>query len=68
MKNLRAVCYVTSELARVQGEDLREKQARLQELLDTADLQQQAMEPHGETSGTWPNNRIIVAGPNRSQA
>jgi hypothetical protein len=28
-KNLRAVCYVTSELARLQGEDLQEKQDRL---------------------------------------
>jgi hypothetical protein len=37
-KNLRDVRYVTSELAGLQGEDLREKQARLQELLDAADL------------------------------
>jgi hypothetical protein len=37
-KNLRAACYITSELAGLQGEDLREKQARLQELLDAADL------------------------------
>jgi hypothetical protein len=28
-KNLRATRYVTSELAGLQGEDLREKQARL---------------------------------------
>jgi hypothetical protein len=47
---------------------LREKQARLQELLDAADLQQQAMEPHGEASGARPDNRIVVAGQNRSQA
>jgi hypothetical protein len=67
-KNLHAACYVTSELAGLQGEDLREKQARLQELLDAADLQQQAMEPHGETSGTRPDNRIVVASQNRSQA
>jgi hypothetical protein len=40
MKNLRAAHYVTSKLAGLQGEDLREKQARLQELLDAADLQQ----------------------------
>jgi hypothetical protein len=39
MKNLRTAHYVTSELAGLQGEDLREKQARLQELLDAADLQ-----------------------------
>jgi hypothetical protein len=67
-KSLRATCYITSELAGLQGEDLREKQAQLQELLDTADLQQQVMEPHGEASGTWHNNRIIVAGQNKSQA
>jgi hypothetical protein len=51
-KNVRAASYITSELAGLQGEDLREKQARLQELLDAADLQQQAMEPNGEVSGT----------------
>jgi hypothetical protein len=67
-KNLRAARYVTSELAGLQGEDLREKQARLQELLDAADLQQQAIEPHGEASGTRHDNRIIVAGQNKSQA
>jgi hypothetical protein len=38
MKNLCAAHYITSELASLQGDDLREKQARLQELLDTADL------------------------------
>jgi hypothetical protein len=32
--------------------DLREKQARIQELLDATDLQQQAMDPRGEASGT----------------
>jgi hypothetical protein len=37
-KNLHATHYVTSELAGLQGEDLWEKQARLQELLDAADL------------------------------
>jgi hypothetical protein len=37
-KNLHAACYITSELAGLQGEDLREKQAQLQELLDAADL------------------------------
>jgi hypothetical protein len=42
-KNLCAARYITSELAKLQGEDLREKQARLQELLDAADLPQQAM-------------------------
>jgi hypothetical protein len=38
-KNLRAAHYITSELAGLQGDDLREKQARLQELLNAADLQ-----------------------------
>jgi hypothetical protein len=38
-KNLRAARYITSELDGLQGEDLREKQARIQELLDAADLQ-----------------------------
>jgi hypothetical protein len=38
MKNLRAACYITSELGGLQGEDLREKQAQIQELLDAADL------------------------------
>jgi hypothetical protein len=51
-KNLRAAHYITSELDGLQGEDLQEKQARIQELLDVADLQQQAMELHGEASGT----------------
>jgi hypothetical protein len=39
---------------------LREKQARIQELLDAANLQQQAMEPRGEASGTRYDNRIVV--------
>jgi hypothetical protein len=52
MKNLRAVHYITSELDGLQGEDLWDKQARIQELLDAADLQQQAMDPRGEASGT----------------
>jgi hypothetical protein len=39
MKNLRAVHYVTSELAGLQAEDMREKKAWLRELLDAADLQ-----------------------------
>jgi hypothetical protein len=38
-KNLHAACYITSELDGLQGEDLREKQAQIQELLDAADLQ-----------------------------
>jgi hypothetical protein len=38
-KNLHAARYITSELDGLQGEDLREKQARIQELLDAADLQ-----------------------------
>jgi hypothetical protein len=66
-KNLHAARYITSELDGLQGEDLREKQARIQELLDAADLQQQAMEPHGEASGTRHNNCIIVAGQIKSQ-
>jgi hypothetical protein len=37
-KNLRAACYITSELDGLQGEDLRKKQARIQELLNAADL------------------------------
>jgi hypothetical protein len=60
-KNLHVVRYITSELAGLEGDDLREKQARLQEL-DAADLQQQAMEPDGEASGTQCNNYIIIAG------
>jgi hypothetical protein len=39
MKNLRATRYITSELGGLQGEDLWEKQAQIQELLDTANLQ-----------------------------
>jgi hypothetical protein len=38
-KNLCAVRYITSELDGLHGKDLREKQARIQELLDVADLQ-----------------------------
>jgi hypothetical protein len=66
-KNLRATRYITSELDGLQGEDMWEKQARIQELLDAADLQQQAMEPREEASGTRYGNRIIVAGQNKSQ-
>jgi hypothetical protein len=66
-KNLHATRYITSKLDGLQGEDLREKQARIQELLDAADLQQQAMEPRGEASGTRHDNRIVVAGQNKSQ-
>jgi hypothetical protein len=61
-KNLRAARYITSELDGLQGEDLREKQAWIQELLDAADLQQRAMKPHGEESGTRYENHIVVAG------
>jgi hypothetical protein len=67
MKNLRAARYITSELDGLQGEDLREKKARIQELLNAADLQQQAMEPRGEASGTRYENRIVVTGQNKSQ-
>jgi hypothetical protein len=38
-KNFRASRYITSKLAGLQDKELREKQARLQELLNTADLQ-----------------------------
>jgi hypothetical protein len=38
-KNLHAARYITSELVSLQGEELQEKQARLQELLNTVDLQ-----------------------------
>jgi hypothetical protein len=67
MKNLRAARYITSELDGLQGKDLREKQARIQELLNATDLQQQEMEPRGEASGTRYENRIVVAGQNKSQ-
>jgi hypothetical protein len=67
-KNLRAAHYITSELAGLQGEDLREKQARLQELLNTIDLQQQVMEPDREASGMRRENCLIVAGQNKPQA
>jgi hypothetical protein len=65
-KNLRVACYITSELAGLHGDDLREKQARLQELLDAADLQQQEMQPDGEASGTRNDNRLVVAGQAKS--
>jgi hypothetical protein len=39
-KNLCVARYISSELAGLQGDDLQEKQARLQELLNAADLQQ----------------------------
>jgi hypothetical protein len=38
MKNLRAARYISSELAGLQGDELREKQARLQELLSTGEM------------------------------
>jgi hypothetical protein len=37
-KNLRAARYIATELAGLRGEELREKQARIQELLNTAEL------------------------------
>jgi hypothetical protein len=40
MKNLCAARYITSELDGLQGEDLWEKQAWIQELLNATDLQQ----------------------------
>jgi hypothetical protein len=52
IKNLCTARYITSELDGLQGKNLWEKQAQIQELLDTADLQQQAMEPRGEAGGT----------------
>jgi hypothetical protein len=55
-------CYIASELASLQGDDLREKEAWLEELLSAADLQQQAMELDGEASGTRRNNCLVVAG------
>jgi hypothetical protein len=61
-KNLRAARYITSELDGLQGKDLREKQAWIQEYLNTADLQQQAMEPCGEPSSTRYENCIVMAG------
>jgi hypothetical protein len=67
-KNLCAACYITSELTSLHGVDLWEKQAQLQELLDAADLQQQEMEPDGEASGTWHNNRLIIGIQAKSQA
>jgi hypothetical protein len=67
-KNICAARYITSELAGLQGEELREKQARLQELLNIADLQQQAMEPDGEASGTRRNHCLVVARQNKPQA
>jgi hypothetical protein len=67
MKNLRAARYITSELDGLQGKDLREKKAQIQELLDAADLQQHVMEPHGEASSTRHDNHIIIAGQNKSQ-
>jgi hypothetical protein len=47
---------------------MREKQARLQELLNTTDLQQQTMEPDGESSGMRHDNCLVVAGQNKPQA
>jgi hypothetical protein len=57
MKNLHVARYITSELAGLQGKDLQEKQAWLQELPEAADLQQQVMEQNGEASGTQPGSR-----------
>jgi hypothetical protein len=67
-KNLCASCNITSELVSLQDKELREKQARLQELLNTADLQQQAIEPDGEASSTRCDNCLVVAGQNKPQA
>jgi hypothetical protein len=67
-KNLHAARYITSELAGLQGEELRERQAWLQELMNTADLHQQAMELDGEASGTRRDNSLVVAGQNKPQA
>jgi hypothetical protein len=65
-KNLHVVCYISSELAGLQGDELWEKQAQLQELLSSTDLQQQAMEPDGEVSGTRRNNCLVVVDRDKS--
>jgi hypothetical protein len=67
-KNLRVARYIISGLAGLQGEELREKKAQLQELLNTADLQQQEMEPDEEAHGMRRNNCLVVAGQNKPQA
>jgi hypothetical protein len=64
-KNLCAARYITFELTGLQGEELREKQAQLQELLNTADLQQQVMEPDGEVSSTRRDHCLVIAGQNK---
>jgi hypothetical protein len=51
-KNLHATRYISSELTGLQGEELQEGQAWLQEILNAADLQQQAMEPDEDASNT----------------
>jgi hypothetical protein len=67
-KNLYATLYITSKLAGLQGEELREKQAQLQELLNTTNLQQQAMEPNGEASSMRHDHCLVVTGQNKPQA
>jgi hypothetical protein len=67
-KNLRAARYITSELGGLQGKELQEKKAWLQELLNTDDLQQQAMEPDGEASGMWRDHCLVAASQNKPQA
>jgi hypothetical protein len=67
-KNLQVAHYTATELAGLQGEELRKKQAHLQELLSTAELQKQAMEPVGEASGSQRDHGPPAMGQNKPWA
>jgi hypothetical protein len=67
-KNLRATRYITTKLAGLLGEELREKQARLQELLITADQQQEAMKPAEEASDSRSDPDPLAVGQDKSHA
>jgi hypothetical protein len=54
--------HKATELVGLQGEEFCEKQARLQELMNTAELQQQGMEPAGEASSSRRDHGPPAAG------
>jgi hypothetical protein len=67
-KNLWVARYITTKLAGLKSEEFREKQARLQELLSSAELQQEAMGPTGEASSSRRDRDPPTAGPSKPHA
>jgi hypothetical protein len=67
-KNLRATHCIATELAILQGKELRKKLAHLQELLSTPKLQQKVIALAGEASGSRRDHSPPAVGPGKTQA